>query len=57
MAMAAVLIGFSSQEQTTLMMATCGYLVGAALLLTALARMAWPGGSGADVIFFLLCEY
>ena len=43
MAMAAVLIGFSSQEQTTLIMATAGYLAGAALLLTALTRnrMAW----------------
>ncbi len=41
--MATVLIGFSAQEQTTLVMALAGYLVGAALLLTALTRngMAW----------------
>jgi hypothetical protein len=36
--MAAVLIGFSSQEQTTVVMAMAGYLVGTALLLTALIR-------------------
>ena len=36
--MAAVLIGFSSQEQTTVVMAMAGYLVGTGLLLTALIR-------------------
>jgi hypothetical protein len=41
-AIAAVLIGFSSQEKTTVIMALTGYLVGAALLLTALARNARP---------------
>ena len=41
--MAAVLIGFSAQEQTTVVMAMAGYLVGTALLLTVLIGndLAW----------------
>lgn len=47
-ALAAVLIGFSFQEQTTVIMAMAGYLVGTALLLTALARNGkpWQSWSG-----------
>ncbi|HEY7532251.1 MAG TPA: hypothetical protein VH681_05635 [Nitrospiraceae bacterium] len=37
-ALGAVLIGFSFQEKTTVIMAMAGYLVGTALILTALAR-------------------
>jgi hypothetical protein len=42
MALAAVLIGFSSQEQTTVIMAMAGYLAGTALLFTALFRNGKP---------------
>jgi hypothetical protein len=41
-ALAAMLIGFSSQEQTTVIMAVTGYLAGTALLLTAFARNGKP---------------
>lgn len=41
-ALAAALIGFSSQEETTVIMAMAGYLAGTALLLTALARNDKP---------------